>query len=173
MISRVFTLRNTAERNATLLALFVAMLGGLGLWAEGSIYSATEAIDMINALSSSALYLGTAIAGSSGTILALMLTLLGIVKRMDNDLDIDVYRRINLVGILSAISLIGAVLLLLLLCLPIGEYDKIPNLWYTTLYRILFLLVIALSAVLVATIAILYGTVRALIVNITPSDTVE
>lgn len=170
--SNIFTWKNTAERNAAILGAAVFGIGGLGYLAEGSIYSAAVAIEMIDALGGSALYLGTAVAGSSGTILALMLTLIGIVKRTDSDFDIDVYRRINIVGFLSTVALIGAVILLLLLSLPVGEYDNIPALWYKVLYRVQFFFVISLSAILVASIVILYGTVRALIANVTPTDDV-
>jgi len=126
-LSKILTLKNTAERNSVILSSIVFALGGLGYLAEGAIYSAAEAIELIDALSQSALYLGTAVAGSSGTILALMLTLIGIVKRTDSDFDDDIYRRINLVGLHSTVALIGAVILLLLLSLPVGEYNKIPG----------------------------------------------
>ncbi|NNE56604.1 MAG: hypothetical protein HKN36_00720 [Hellea sp.] len=58
----------------------------------------------------------------------------------------------------------------LALTLPVVEYEEIPTHWYKILYRVQFCFVIGLSAVLVANITILYGTVRARIANITPSD---
>ena len=57
----------------------ILLVGLAGHFASGAIYSSLEARDMISALSSPALYLGSAIAGSAATTLALMLTLLPMI----------------------------------------------------------------------------------------------
>ncbi len=160
------------EHKSGMAGLSILALGGMGRWANGYVYSMAEAKQLIEGLTSSALYLGSAMTASSGTTLALMLTLIGIVRRMDQDFDMPLYRRINRVSMLSTISLAGSVVLLLVLTLPVGEFEKMPVQWYPLLYNILFALVIALSALLVATVVLLYGTIKTLIAGITPSEDV-
>lgn len=160
------------ERKAIWASAAVLGFGAVARWANGAIYFEAEAKDMIATLADSGLYLGSAIATSSGTTLALMLTLTGMVRRMDQDFDAPIYQRVNMVSLLSTCSLIGSVALLLVLTMPVGEFEKLPAQWYSTLYNILYGLVIALSSLLVATVVLLYGTIKVLIANITPSDNV-
>lgn len=111
-------------------------------------------------------------AGGSGTILALMLTLVGLVKRVDQDFDPPIYQRIARVSMLSTLSLVGSVALLLVLTMPVGEFDKMPEQWYPGFYKVLFAMIVGLSALLVATVVLLYQTVTTLIASITPTDDV-
>ena len=162
----------TPEIKAAIAGGALVLIGAGGRWASGFVYSQAEAMQFIEALTSSALYLGSAMAASSGTTLALMLTLVGLVRRMDQDFDIAVYKRINSVSLLSTLSLAGSVLMLLVLTLPVGEFEKMPAQWYPWLYNVLYALVIGLSALLVGTVVLLYATVKVLIAGITPSEDV-
>ena len=162
----------TREIKAGMAGGALVLIGDGGRWASGYVYSQDEAMQFIEALTSSALYLGSAMAASSGTTLALMLTLVGIVRRMDQDFDIEVYQRINSISLLSTLSLAGSVLMLLVLTLPVGEFEKMPAQWYPWLYNVLYALVIGLSALLVGTVVLLYATVKVLIAGITPSEDV-
>lgn len=158
------------EAKAILSGAVVVAFGVAGRWANGLIYSQAEAKDLISALTNSGLYLGSAIATSSGTTLALMLTLIGMVRRMEKSFDPSVYRRIQRVSLLSTLSLIGSVALLLALTMPVGEFEKIPAQWYSRLYDVLYALIIGLSSLLVGTVVLLFGTIRLLIGNIIPYD---
>ncbi|MEE4289049.1 MAG: hypothetical protein V2J14_06745 [Erythrobacter sp.] len=150
----------------------IVALGAIGRWANGAIYSSLEARELIEALSGSALYLGSAIAGSAATTLALMLTLLGLVRRLNEDFDKDMYRRIDQIAVLSTGLLGGSVVMLLMMTLPIGEFENVPVTWFAILYEVLFWLVVALSAALLALVMLLYTAIRTLIANITPGDEV-
>lgn len=152
--------------------IVIVTIGIGGKMAGGKIYSSLKARDLIESLSDSALYLGSAIAGSSGTILALMLTLVGLIRRMDTDFDHKVYRRISAIATVSAINLIGAVILLLMLTMPVGDFEDIPEHWYPTFFNILYGLTVFISALSVAIIIMLLQTVNGLIAKITPSDDV-
>lgn len=156
------------------LAGFFAMIatGLASRWANGYVYSSVEAKQLLDALSSSALYLGSAIATSSATTLALMLTLVGLVKRLDKEFDTDLYQRVALVSRLSAINLIGAVVLLMLLAMPVGEFDNLPASWFATLYNILYGMMVFLCALIVAIVLLLAITIETLIAKITPSEDV-
>lgn len=162
----------TPEIKSLLSALSIVAFGATGYWLSGSIYSSAEARDLVRALTDSGLYLGSAMAGGSGTILALMLTLVGLVKRVDQDFDAPIYQRIARVSMLSTLSLVGSVALLLVLTMPVGEFEKMPEHWYPVFYKVLFAMIVGLSALLVATVVLLYQTVTTLIASITPTDDV-
>lgn len=155
---------------APLSAIVVLAFGVAGHFASGSIYSGLEARELIDALSGPALYLGSAIAASAATTLALMLNLLGMVRRADADFDAAMYKRVYRISLLGACLLGGAVVMLLIMTMPIGEFDEIPEVWYPILYKVLYWWVVILSALLVAMVTMLFSTIRDLIANITPHD---
>lgn len=158
------------ETVAIIAGLAIVAIGIAGRWANGHVYSSMLAVDMISALADSALFLGSAIAGSSATTLALMLTTVAFVNRIDKKLDAVIYKQINRIALLSTISLSGSVILLLGLTLPVGEFEKLPSQWFVWLYDILYGGTVGLSALLAATIVLLYGTLRHLIMRVTPGD---
>lgn len=67
-------------------------------------------MDLLEALSRAGLYLGSAIATASATTIALMLTLIGLIKRMNEDFDEQAYRNVELVARLSTVTLLIALL---------------------------------------------------------------
>ena len=155
---------------APLAASGVLAVGVVGHLASGRIYSSLHAREMIEALSSPALYLGSAIAASAATTMALMLTLLGLVRRVDAEFDRDMYKQVYRISLISAWLLGGSVVMLLLMTMPIGEFDEVPSSWFPNLYTTLYWLVVVLRASLVAMVTMLFSTIRDLIANITPDD---
>ncbi|WP_265587198.1 hypothetical protein [Sphingomicrobium arenosum] len=148
------------------------LLGGAARWAIGSVYSSGEAIQLMDTLASSGLYLGSAAATASATILALMLTLTGMIKRLDRDWDAPVWKTIDRVSQFSTISLLASLTLLLALVFPIGEFDKLPAGWFATLYNLLFGWTVLVIALLATTVTMLYRTIRTVIASITPHEDV-
>ena len=163
------------SRWTAVIAAGCVVAGGVGVggqFASGSVYSALHAREMIDALSTPALYLGGAIASSSATTMALMLTLLGLVRQVDSEFDQSLYRRVYWISLLSAFLLGGSVIMLLLMTMPIGEFDEIPQGWFPALYQVLYWLVVSLSAMVVAMVALLFTATRTLIGKVTPHDVV-
>ena len=158
---------------AVVLTTGLIILIGIGArFAIGNVYSEAEATNLIQSLTQTGLYLGSAIAGASATTLALMLTLLGLTNQTKTDFDSDVYRSISQVAWLSTISLVGAVILLLMLVLPVGEFNKMPDGWYRLMYEVIFALTVLVCALLTATVVRLFMTIRRVISQVTPGDTV-
>lgn len=155
---------------AQLAGIGVIAVGVAGHLANGAIYSALHAREMIEALSQPALYLGSAIATSAATTMALMLTLLGLVRRVDAEFDRSMYRQVYHISLLSAWLLAGSVIMLLVMTMPIGEFDEVPETWFPTLYTVLYWMVVLLSALLVAMVTLVFSTIRTLIANVTPHD---
>lgn len=149
--------------------LIVILLGIAGRIATGNIYSSAKALDLIGAVQSSGLYLGSAMATSSGTILALMLTFLGFVHRTEHHWSHAVYHDILVIGRLSTLSLIGSVLLLLIFTLPIGDFENVPPLYFEWMWNVIFALVVAMSALLVGNVVMLYLTLSGLLRELTPN----
>lgn len=136
----------------------------------GQVYGGGEAIKLIEALSSSSLRLAAVIATSSATILALMLTILGLAREAANDFNMKLYHRIDVIAFLSTASLCGAILLLLLLSLPVGQFDNIPSSWFTVFYYVLVTLIAGLSGLLISIILMLFSTIRSVITSLTSAD---
>ncbi len=155
----------------------LAVIGGLGTLAVatlaylaiGQIYSDAKAVDLIGQLARSATSFGSAIATSSATTLALMLTAIGMANRADATFDARFYVNVYRIAVISTITLAGSVVLLLVLTLPVGEFHVGPH-WFIWLYRLLFALVAVLSSLLVAMVLLVFAAVRAVIVKVSPSS---
>ncbi|WP_460098700.1 hypothetical protein [Qipengyuania sp. 483] len=152
--------------------VFVAVcLFGFGARkAIGSVYGTGEALALLESLARSGLYLGSASATASATTLALMLTLIGVVRRSDHDFNDLVYENVERIARLATISLLASLGLLLVLVFPVGEFDGIPNQWYPMMYEVLFGATVMVVALLAATVMMLYRTVRHVISHITPGS---
>lgn len=111
----------------------------------GTYYSGIEARELLAAMRDAALFLTTAIATGSATIIALMLTLLGLAHETHDELHRAVHNRIRAIAWLSAAALLGAVLIMVTITVPIVESDSIGTHWYRTLWWV-FSVAIALDA---------------------------
>lgn len=150
----------------------IALLGYGARQAIGTVYGAAEAVDLLDALSRAGLYLGSAIATASATTIALMLTLIGMIRRMDQDFDRLAYRNVELVARLSTITLLIALLLLMAFSLPIGQFDELPKGWFETLYNGLFAASVVMVGFAGSTVVLIYTTLVKVIAKITPSDSI-
>ena len=134
----------------------------------GNIYSDAKAIELLQGLKSSSLYFGSAIATTSATVLALMLTLLSMTNKSDTSFDKSTYRGITVIGFISTATFVGAILLLLCLSLPVGEFENIPDGWFKALYYTISTLNGMLSGLMIVGILILFETVSVLIQKLSP-----
>ena len=146
---------------------------GLGArQAIGTVYGAAEARDLLEALSRAGLYLGSAIATASATTLALMLTLIGMIRRIDTDFDRQTYKQVTRIATLSTLTLMLSFLVLLAFTLPMGEFENLPKGWYNYLYTALFSLTVLMVALAAASVTIVFMTIRSIVSHITPGDEV-
>lgn len=140
-----------------------------GQWLLGSIYSGYEARQFLESMSSSALYFGSAIVTAAATILALMLTILSLTSQSDDDFDKIFYLRVERIGKLATVALMGGIILLLFLSIPIKEADNVPSSWFTIIYYILMTFLAALAGILIAIVLMLQNAISSLIRVIRPS----
>ena len=155
------------------LAFSIFCLIGLGArQAIGTVYGAAEARDLLEALSRAGLYLGSAIATASATTLALMLTLIGMLRRIETEFDRQTYTQVSRIAFLSTITLMISFVVLLAFTLPIGEFENLPGGWYNYLYTALFALTVVMVALAAASVSIVFMTIRSIISHITPGEDV-
>ncbi|QZH75649.1 MAG: hypothetical protein JY451_03300 [Erythrobacter sp.] len=152
--------------------LIVCALGYAAREAIGTVYSSAEATQLIEALSRAGLYLGSAIVTASVTTLALMLTLIGMLRKMDEDFDDETYRSVDLIARLATAALMVGLFVLLAYTLPVGEFEKLPPDWYPYLYDGLFAATVVMVGLIAATVTVLYRTLRRVIMRLTPGDEV-
>ncbi|WJY18647.1 hypothetical protein QQS45_13760 [Alteriqipengyuania flavescens] len=164
--------RLSDHRWATAAFILVCAAGYLARQAIGNVYSGAQATQLIEALSRAGLYLGSAIVTASITTLALMLTLIGMIRRMEKEFDAATYRSIDLIAKLATASLMIGLIVLLAFTLPVGEFEEMPQGWFIRLYDGLFAACVVMVGLVAATVAVLYNTVRRVIGIITPGDDV-
>ena len=154
-------------------ALYGGIIAGAvalgGQWMLGSIYSGYEARQFLETMSSSALYFGSAIVTAAATILALMLTILSLTSQTEDDFDKVFFLRIERIGKLATIALMGGIVLLLFLSIPVKEADKVPSYWFTIIYYVLMMFLAFLAGILISIVLMLQNAIGSLINVIRPS----
>lgn len=154
-----------------------ALFGGLlaaavalgGQWIVGQVYSGHKARDLVEAVASSALYLGSSIVTAAATIIALMLTMLSVTKQADDEFDSIFFKQIQRIALFSTIALSGGILLLLTLSMPLQESDQVPANWFTAIYYVLIVFIAALSGLSVGIVLMLLNAINSLIDVVRPS----
>ncbi len=154
-----------------------ALIGGIiagsvalgGQWLVGQIYSGWEARRLLESVISSSLFFGSSIVTASATILALMLTMLGLTHQSDTEFDPVFYKRIERISLLCTVALIGGVLLLQFLSVPLQESDEVPGEWYKIIYYVLTVSIAGLAGLVVGIVLMLFNSIRSLIKVISPN----
>lgn len=152
--------------------MIVAIAGAGARIAIGKVQPGAEVLQLIERLTDAGLFLGSAIATASATTLALMLTLIGMIRRADHQFDTEVYKDVARIARTASLAMFVSLILLLMLAFPVGEFERFPAEWYPTLYEILFVTTVGSVGLMAATVALLYQTVRRVIAGITPGDDV-
>ncbi|MEQ8410867.1 MAG: hypothetical protein RIC51_11270 [Erythrobacter sp.] len=150
--------------------LAVAALGWGAHAAIGGVYSGAEARQLLEALSRAGLYLGSAIVTGSATTLALMLTMVGMIDRLETEFNREAYENVNMVAKLATGSLLLALIVLLAFTLPVGEFEDMPERWFQVLYDALFAGAVAMVGMMAATVVMIYLTLRRVLAAVTPGD---
>lgn len=140
-----------------------------GQWMVGQVYGGWEARQLLETANASAHYFGSSIVTGAATILALMLTMLGLTKQSESEFDVVFFKRIELIGFLSTVAMIAGVILLLFLSVPVQESDEVPGDWYRFIYYFLIIYIALLAGLTVSVVLMLYNSIKSLIHIIRPS----
>lgn len=149
---------STYTKRATLGGFIALGVIGLGTFLLGHL-SGYEAKLLIESSISGLNSLSNTIVKASATILALMLTLLGLSSSTSSTLKQDHYIQIMLIAKLVTIVLIASLLFFLLFNLPVTESENIPENWFKTIYYITIGVSAVLSSALIVVILMLYNTI--------------
>lgn len=103
---------------------------------------------------------------ASATILALLLTVLGISSNLNNKIKKEHYKHILLVAKFDTIVFVVALISFLIFNLPITESDSVPSNWYTIIYYATLAISSILGASLIVVVLMLYSTVATMIKSI-------
>jgi len=96
---------------------------------------------------------------ASATILALLLTLLGLSSSTKSKLKDDHYRHVLLIAKVDTAVFIFSLMTFLLFNLPITESDNVPENWFNIIYYCSLAISSILSAALIVVVLMLYNTV--------------
>lgn len=100
---------------------------------------------------------------ASATILALMLTLLGLSLNTDRPLAKSHYLRVRRIARWDAIGFLASLLFLLLLSLPLQESDQVPRGWFDVIYYAVLSISSLLAGYLSVVVLLLYEMISDLI----------
>ncbi len=96
---------------------------------------------------------------ASATILALLLTLLGLSSGTKSKLKDDHYLHVLQIAKFDTVVFIASLIFFLLFNLPITESDNVPNNWFNIIYYASLIISSFLSAALIVVVLMLYNTV--------------
>jgi len=99
------------------------------------------------------------IALASATILALLLTVLGISSGAKSKLKKNHYRHILQIAKLDTVVFVSSLISFLLFNLPVTQSETVPNEWFSIVYYISLLISSILSAALIVVVLMLYNTI--------------
>lgn len=137
-----------------IIALGVFLLGNIsGYEAKKLLTSSMQGLNML---------CNTIVLGSA-TILALLLTLLGISTGTDTKLKKDHYKQVLNIAKFDTVLFISALVLFQFFNIPITEADNVVVSWYKYIYWATLFSSSIISGMMVTTVLMLYGTVSNII----------
>jgi len=145
------------SRRAILGGIISLAVIGLGTFMLGRL-SGYEAKELIKSSVGGLNTLANTIALASATILALMLTLLGVSSNTSSNLKDDHYKHIMQIAKLDTIVFVASILFFLIFNLPVTESENIPENWFNIIYYITLGISTVLSSALIVVVMMLYNT---------------
>lgn len=100
---------------------------------------------------------------ASATILALLLTVLGLSSGAASKLKEDHYKHIMQIAKLDTAVFVTALVTFVLFNLPVSESEQIPTQWYSIIYYASLVMTSLLGASLITVVLMLYNTVTNII----------
>lgn len=126
---------NQIKKRAIVGGVVSTIVMGTGAFILGQI-SGYKAMELLkNSMSGINMLCNTVILGST-TILALMLTLLGLSRSSESRLTDRHYKDVLMIAKSDTILIVVAVITFLMLNLPISESEEVGSAWYQTIYYV-------------------------------------
>lgn len=157
-------------RNAIIAGSLAGAIILAGSWMTGHV-SGGEARHLLEIIMPNVRSFSGTVVLASGTILALMLTLLGLSTSTDADLTYYHYQRVKQIARIDTATFIAAVLIYLLLNVPIEESDKSNVNFFYVLYYATLIISSALAGAVITVVLMLYNTIKDIINVLGPGET--
>lgn len=158
---------NADLRRALVGGLLAALVTAGGAWAVGHLSNAEARLLMEAALPRMQSLAGTVLLASA-TILALMLTVLGISRSTETSLKAEHYRRVRRIAFLDAAVFVFAMVVSLILNVPLVESEKVTPRWYNAIYYAALGGASLMGGALISVVLMIYQTVRNVIEVVEP-----
>lgn len=143
-----------------------AVVAALAVGTTG-VASGAEARSLLQTIVPTIRFLTTAVITASATIMALMLTILSLSHSAEPRFEDRHYRRVQLIGTLSAVAIGGGVVLLLFLSIPTGE-SEVLSAWYEPIYYGIIVMSSALGGLQVAVVLMLREAITGMVDAVRP-----
>ena len=130
----------------------------LSSWLLGTLSGYEAKVLIKNSLSGLNVLCNTIVLASA-TILALLLTLLGLSSTSNSKLMESHYRHVMQIARVDTVVFIMSLLSFLIFNLPITESENVPANWFTIIYYVSLGISAVLSASLIVVVLMLYNTV--------------
>lgn len=149
-------------RKAVLGGALAAMVSIVGSWAVGRVHG-SEGLVLLETIIPTTRFLCSSVMTASATMLALMLTLLGLSTGASERFHPAHYKRVRQIALVDAIAFVAATVFLLLLGIPLEESDNLKVSWYSTAYYIVLVASSLLGGLLITAVLMLYDALRDII----------
>lgn len=156
------------QKSAFIGSVIIFVVAIAGFMGVGTIYSDTQARGLIEAMVPSLGTLSFAGITATSTVIALLLTVLGMARRADTEFDKTFYIRMRIIAMLGTVAMGVSIILLLILSIPLTENEALQT-FFNVVYYCIMLLASLISALLFGIVITLYETVMGLIASLTPS----
>lgn len=161
-MSHSFTARRTLIRSSVVGGgLTAIVLGGLAFTV--GLATGNESGRLLEAALATIRFIGSAIVTAAATVLALMLTLLGLSIDVDREIDTEFYQELRKIALLDVVAFAAGCLLLTVLVVPFGDEASLSSTVYTVLYYSLTTATAIAMGLLLSVMFALYGAFRDLI----------
>lgn len=144
-----------------------ALLTFVAMYALGSVGS-VEARILLESTLPSIRFLYSTLGTASATILALMLTLLGLSEATERRLKHVHYRRVQQISWMAAVALLLSVGLLMVLIFPLEEAEGFPSGWFNIVYYVILGFSAVLGGLMFSLVAMLMNAIRHLVRVVRP-----
>lgn len=131
----------------------------LSLGARGD----AEALRLVESIVPTLRFLASSLITACATILALMLTVLGLSLDSDKQLVEDHYERVRQIALWTTIGFLASLFFLLVLTVPLFESDKVPSSWYSVIYYAFLSFASLLAGYVSSVVLMLYDTLSDMI----------
>lgn len=134
----------------------------------GSV-SGYSALQLLDAALPSVRFLSSTVATGGVTILALMVTLLGLSHSVETELEHVHYHRIQQIAYMATVAVAAAILLLVLLSIPVEESDDVVLKYAEWVYYGIIVLTSLLGGIMITLVLMLLTAVRGLLHVVAPT----